>query len=365
MSSYPTRRIGDVDVSAIGFGAMGISAHYGATEPDEERFKVSLMFLAHSAISGEDLIGTTPQVLDAALDHGCTFWDTANVYGDSEELIGKWFKRTGKRDSIFLATKFGADGTKGPSGIDGSPEGAKASLERSLERLGVETIDLYYLHRPDSEVPIEVTIGAMAEFVKAGKVKYLGISECSASTLRRAHAVHPITALQVEYSAFTLDIEDPKIGLLRTARELGITIVAYAPIGRGLITGQYKSPDDFAEDDFRRLVPRCGLFLYSKEKFPNILKLADKLKEVGQRHDATAAQVALAWLLAQGNDIIPIPGTKRIKYLKENLDSVHVHLPPEDVQEIRRFVEKADWTVGDRYPPASMKSLYADTPELR
>ncbi|KAI6168573.1 NADP-dependent oxidoreductase domain-containing protein [Pisolithus thermaeus] len=341
MSSYPTRRIGDVDVSAIGFGAMGISAHYGATEPDEERFKV----------------------LDAALDHGCTFWDTANVYGDSEELIGKWFKRTGKRDSIFLATKFGADGTKGPSGIDGSPEGAKASLERSLERLGVETIDLYYLHRPDSEVPIEVTIGAMAEFVKAGKVKYLGISECSASTLRRAHAVHPITALQVEYSAFTLDIEDPKIGLLRTARELGITIVAYAPIGRGLITGQYKSPDDFAEDDFRRLVPRCGL--YSKEKFPNILKLADKLKEVGQRHDATAAQVALAWLLAQGNDIIPIPGTKRIKYLKENLDSVHVHLPPEDVQEIRRFVEKADWTVGDRYPPASMKSLYADTPELR
>ncbi|KAI6116130.1 NADP-dependent oxidoreductase domain-containing protein [Pisolithus sp. B1] len=338
MSSYPTRRIGDVDVSAIGFGAMGISAFYGPTEPDEERFKV----------------------LDAALDHGCTFWDTANVYRDSEELIGKWFKRTGKRDSIFLATKFGVDRTKGPFGIDGSPEGAKTSLKRSLERLGVETVDLYYLHRPDSEVPIEVTIGAMAEFVKAGKVKYLGISECSASTLRRAHAVHPITALQVEYSAFTLDIEDPKIGLLQTARELGITIVAYAPVGRGLITGQYKSPDDFAEDDFRRLVPR-----YSKENFPNILKLADKLKEIGHHHNATAAQVALAWLLAQGNDIIPIPGTKRIKYLKENLDSVHVHLSREDVQEIRRFVEKADWAVGDRYPSAAMKSLYADTPELK
>ncbi|KAI5996347.1 NADP-dependent oxidoreductase domain-containing protein [Pisolithus albus] len=334
--SYPTRKIGDADVSAVGFGAMGLSAYYGPTGPDEERLKV----------------------LDAAFEHGCTFWDTANVYGDSEDLIGKWFKRTGKRDSIFLATKFGVDRAK-PSGIDGSPEGAETSLKRSLERLGVETIDLYYLHRPDSEVPIEVTIGAMVEFVKAGKVKYLGISECSASTLRRAHAVHPIAALQVEYSAFTLDIEDPKIGLLQTARELGITIVAYSPVGRGLITGQYKSPKDFAEDDFRRLIPR-----YSEENFPNILKLADKLKEFGERHNATAAQVALAWLLAQGNDIIPIPGTKRIKYLKENLDSIHVHLSPAEVQEIRRFVEKADWTVGDRYPPASMKSLYGATPEL-
>ncbi|KAI6116129.1 NADP-dependent oxidoreductase domain-containing protein [Pisolithus sp. B1] len=303
--SYPTRKIGGVDVSAI----------------DEERFKV----------------------LDAALDQGCTFWDTANVYGDSEELLGKWFKRTGKHDSIFLATKFGVDFTKGPSGINGSPENANTSLKRSLELLVAllvvmeEWLTVPTTYSPDSDVLIEVTIGAMAEFVKlkAGKVKYLGLSECSASTLRRAHAVHPITALQVEYSAFTPDIEDPKIGLLQTARELDITIVAYSPVGRGLITGRYKSPDDFAEDDSRRLTPR-----FSREKFPNILKLADKLKEVGQRHNATAAQVALAWLLAQGNDI-PIQGTKRIKYLNKNLDSVHVNLSPEDVQ------------------------VFVDTPELR
>lgn len=336
-SSYPTRKIGSDNVSAIGFGAMGMSAFYGPTEPDEERFKV----------------------LDAAFNYGCTFWDTANIYGDSEELIGKWFKQTGKRGSIFLATKFGIDRSK-PFGVDGSPENAKTCLKRSLGRLGIETIDLYYLHRPDPKVPIELTIGAMAEFVKAGKVKYLGISECSADTLRRAHAVHPIAALQVEYSPFTLDIEDPKIGLLQTARELGIAIVAYSPIGRGLLTGQYKSPDDFAEDDYRRHIPR-----YSRENFPNILKLADKMKEIGQRHNATAAQVALAWLLAQGDDIIPIPGTKKIKYLKENLDGVHVHLSPEEVLEIRKFVEKADWIVGDRYPPADMKALYATTPELK
>ncbi|KAI6043906.1 NADP-dependent oxidoreductase domain-containing protein [Pisolithus marmoratus] len=334
---YPTRTIGDDNVSAIGFGAMGISAFYGPTEPDEERFKV----------------------LDAAFDYGCTFWDTANIYGDSEELLGKWFKHTGKRASIFLATKFGIDHSN-PLGVDGSPANAEACLKRSLGRLGVESIDLYYLHRPDPNVPIEVTIRAMAGFVKVGKVKYLGLSECSADTLRRAHAVHPIAALQVEYSPFTLDIEDPKIGLLQTARELGVTVVAYSPIGRGLITGQYKSPDDFAEDDYRRRIPR-----YSRENFPNILKLADKLKEIGQHHDATAAQVALAWLLAQGNDIIPIPGTKKIKYLKENLDSVHVHLSPEEIQEIRSFVEKADWIVGDRYPPADMKALYAATPALK
>ncbi|KAI6043904.1 NADP-dependent oxidoreductase domain-containing protein [Pisolithus marmoratus] len=335
--SHPTRKIGDTDVSAIGFGAVGLSAYYGPTESDEERFKV----------------------LDAAFDYGCTLWDTASAYGDNEELIGKWFKRTGKRDSIFLATKFGVDPSKGPFSINGTPEYAKDSLKMSLNRLGVETIDLYYLHRPDSDVPIELTIRAMAEFVKAGKVKYLGLSECSANTLRCAHAVHPIAALQVEYSTFTLDIEDPKIGLLQTARELGVTIVAYSPIGRGLITGQYKSPNDFAEGDFRQLIPR-----YSKENFPNILKLADKLNEFSQRQNITAAQVALAWLLAQGNDIVPIPGTTRIKNLKENLDSVHVHLSPEEIQEIRNFVEKADWAVGDRYPPGAMKELFGDTPEL-
>ncbi|KIJ58187.1 hypothetical protein HYDPIDRAFT_96218 [Hydnomerulius pinastri MD-312] len=333
--TYPTRKIGQHDVSAIGFGAMGISAFYGDIEPDEERFKV----------------------LDAALENGCTFWDTANIYGDSEELIGKWFKRTGKRNEIFLATKFGIVRDRPTShGVDGSAKNVEESFKTSLDRLGVESVDLYYLHRPDPEVPIEVTVGAMANLVKQGKVKYLGLSECSADTLRRACAVHKIDAVQVEYSPFTLDIEDPKIAVLKTARELGIKIIAYSPLGRGLITGQYKSPDDFDATDFRRLVPR-----YSKENFPNILKLADALKKVGEKYNATAGQVALAWLLAQGDDVIPIPGTKKIKYLKENLDAVKVTLSPESIQEVRNIAEKADWATGDRYPTSSMKLLFAET----
>ncbi|KIM65076.1 hypothetical protein SCLCIDRAFT_1212560 [Scleroderma citrinum Foug A] len=335
--SYPTRKIGDVDVSAIGFGAMGISTFYGPVEPDEERFKV----------------------LDAALQYGCNFWDTANVYGDSEELIGKWFKRTGRRDKIFLATKFGFDFSK-PNNADGTPENARACLKRSLERLGVETIDLYYLHRPDPTVPIEETVGAMAEFVKAGKVKYLGLSECSAATLRRAHAVHPIAAIQVEYAPFTLDIEEPKINVLETARDLGVKVVAYSPLGRGLLTGKYKSPDDLAESDLRRGIPR-----FSKENFPNILKLVDKLKEIGLRHNVTAGQVTLAWLLAQDNDIIPIPGTKKIEYVRENLNAVNLQLTTQEVQEIREFVGKADVAIGDRYPTEMMRMLFADTPELK
>ncbi|KIM70472.1 hypothetical protein SCLCIDRAFT_100706 [Scleroderma citrinum Foug A] len=327
--SYPTRKIGDADISAIGFGAMGISAFYGPVEPDEERFKV----------------------LDAALQYGCNFWDTANMYGDSEELIGKWFKRTGKRDKIFLATKFGVESSK-PNYADGTPENARACLKRSLERLGVETIDLYYLHRPDPTVPIEETVGAMAEFVKAGKVKYLGLSECSAATLRRA--------------PFTLDIEDPKINILETARELGIKVVAYSPLGRGLLTGKYESPDDFAEDDYRWVVPR-----FSKENFPDVLKLVDKLKEIGLRHNATAGQATLAWLLAQGEDIIPILGTKKIEasippsYLRENLDAVKVHLSTQEVGEIRESVGRADLAIGGRYPEELLKTMYADTPELK
>ncbi|EIW78482.1 Aldo keto reductase [Coniophora puteana RWD-64-598 SS2] len=331
--SFPTRKIGTDDVSAIGFGAMGISIGYGSIESDEERFKV----------------------LDAAHESGCTFWDTANVYGDSEDLIGKWFKRTGKRDDIFLATKFGITA----NGVDGSPEACQANFQRSLERLGVDKVDLFYLHRPDVNVPIEETVGAMATLVRAGKVKYLGLSECSADTLRRAHRVHPIAALQVEYSPFTLDIEG-ELRLLETARELGVKIIAYSPLGRGLITGQYKSPDDFEENDFRRIVPR-----YSRENFPNILKLADFLKLVGESYNATAGQVALAWLLAQGDDVIPIPGTKKIKYLRENLGAVNVKLSAESVQEVRKLAETADWAQGTRYPEAMMRSMYAETPELK
>ncbi|KAF8187577.1 NADP-dependent oxidoreductase domain-containing protein [Mycena galopus ATCC 62051] len=329
------RKIGNSTFSGIGFGAMGISSFYGAVESDEERFKV----------------------LDAAHAAGCTFWDTADVYGDSEELIGKWFKRTGKRADIFLCSKFGFLPTLG---IDGSPAYVKTATESSLKRLDVDCIDLYYLHRADLNTPIEHTVAAMAEFVKAGKVKYLGLSEVSAATLRRAHAVHPIAAVQVEYSPFTLDIEDPKIGLLATARELGVQVVAYSPLGRGLLTGQFKSPDDFGDDDFRKGIPR-----YSAENFPNILKLGNGLKSIGTKYGgATAGQVALAWLLAQGDDIITIPGTKKIKYLEENIAAGKLALSAEDLEAVRDVAAEADAGQGERYPAAMMSLMFADTPPL-
>ncbi|KAI0063908.1 Aldo/keto reductase [Artomyces pyxidatus] len=330
----PTRRIGDTDVTAIGYGAMGIAGFYGDPLPDEERLKI----------------------LDAVYEAGCTNWDTADMYMDSEDLIGKWFKRTGKRDEIFLATKFGIGSPSGKP-VDGSPEYVRQAFEKSVRRLGVEKVDLYYLHRPDVTVPIEVTVGAMAELVKEGRVKYLGLSEVSASTLRRAHAVHPISAIQVEYSPFTLDIEANAV--LQTARELGVAIIAYSPLGRGLLTGKYKGPEDFAEDDFRRMVPR-----YSKQNFPKILKLADDLETVGTRHGASSGQVTLAWLLAQGPDVIPIPGTRNVKYLKENLGALSVQLTSEDVQEVRRIAEEANNFEGARYPPGFQELLYADTPPL-
>ncbi|EIW78402.1 Aldo keto reductase [Coniophora puteana RWD-64-598 SS2] len=334
--SYPTRKIGTDDVSAIGFGSMGISAYYGAVESDEERFKV----------------------LDAAYERGCRFWDTANIYGDSEELIGKWFKRTGKRNDIFLSTKFGI--TKETArGVDGTPESVQRNFARSLQRLGVDKVELFILYRSDSEVPIEETVAEMATLVKAGKVKYLGLSECTANTLRRAHKVHPIAVVEVEYSPFTLDIEG-ELNLLKTARELGVKIIANCPLGRGLITGQYRSPDAFEADDIRRKISR-----YSSENFPNILKLADGLKKVGDAHNATAAQVALAWLLAQGDDIIPIPGTKKIKYLNENLDAVNVKLSAESIKEVRGYAEKTDHQNGLRYPEFLWIQMFVETPDLK
>ncbi|KAI0266187.1 Aldo/keto reductase [Gloeopeniophorella convolvens] len=304
-------------------------------------------------------IGNTDEgfkVLDAVFASGCTNWDTADVYGDSEVLIGKWFKRTGKRADVFLATKFGLTTDLG---VRGDPAYVREAVERSLNLLGVDQIDLYYFHRADKKVPIEHTVGAMAELVREGKVKYLGLSEVSADTLRRAHAVHPISALQVEYSPFTLDIEDEKIAVLKTARELGVAIVAYSPLGRGLITGQYKGPEDFESDDFRRAIPR-----YSKENFPRILELADGLARVGAARGATAGQVALAWLLAQGDDIIPIPGTRSIKRLEENLNAARVELTPEDVAEVRRIAQEADSIPGDRYPSGMINDLFTSTPAL-
>jgi len=316
---------------------MGLSAFYGPIENDEERFKV----------------------LDAAIEEGCTFWDTADVYGDSEDLVGKWFKKSGKRNQIFLATKFGF--TQPGYIINGKPEYVKSAAEKSLKRLGVETIDLYYLHRADKNTPIEKTVSAMAELVKEGKVRYLGLSEISSATLRRAHAVHPIAAVQVEYSPFSLDIEDEKIALLKTCRELGVTVIAYSPLGRGMLTGTYKSHDDIsnADDDWRKAIPRL-----SAQNFPNIMKLVEGLQGLGEKHHSTAGQVTLAWLLAQGDDIIPIPGTKRIKYLKENLGALNVKLTPAEVAEVREIANRADAAQGDRYPPGMQELLFADTPPL-
>ncbi|KAJ6602385.1 NADP-dependent oxidoreductase domain-containing protein [Mycena vulgaris] len=330
--SIPTRKIGQALVSEIGFGAMGISSFYGAVESDEERFKV----------------------LDAAYAGGCRHWDTAHIYGDSEELLGKWFKRTGKRSEIFLATKFGIT----PSGPRSDPEFVKEQVATSLSRLGVDYIDLYYQHRIDPKTPIEVTVGAMAELVKEGKVKYLGLSECSAKALRRAHAVHPISALQIEYSPFVLDIEDPKVALLKTARELGVTIVAYSPLGRGLLTGQYKSPDDFEKGDFRHTVPK-----YSAENFPKILDVVSRLKAVGEKHKATSGQVCLAWILAQGDDFVVIPGTKKIKYLQENMSAAAIKLSTEEIAAVRQIAEESE-IPGSRYNEARMAGLLLDSPEL-
>jgi aryl-alcohol dehydrogenase-like predicted oxidoreductase len=315
---------------------MGIAdSLYGYTESEEEQLKV----------------------LDDVYERGCTFWDSADVYSGSEELIGKWFKRTGKRNEIFLSTKFGATGDISRM-INGDPEYVKIACEKSRQRLGVEVIDLYYAHRADKTVPIERTVGAMAELVKEGKVRYIGLCEVSADTLRRAHAVHPIASLQMEYSPFTLDLEDETLGLLKACRELGVTVVAYSPLGRGLLTGKIRSRDDFGEGDFRADIPK-----FSKENFPHILKLADGLKALGEKHGATAGQVTLAWILAQGEDIIPIPGTKKIKYLEENLAAAHVKLTAEELKAVRELAAKTHAN-GPRYSPLMMETMFVNTPPL-
>ncbi|KIK60264.1 hypothetical protein GYMLUDRAFT_97303 [Collybiopsis luxurians FD-317 M1] len=337
MSVTALRKIGKDSVPAIGFGAMGISVAYGKVGTDEERFKV----------------------LDAAFEAGCTHWDTADVYGDSEDLIGKWFKRNGKRSSIFLATKFGLSFADGRIRARGDPEYIKQQFNNSLERLGTDYIDLYYVHRVDPLTPIETSIQVMADFVKDGKVKYLGMSECTANDLRRAHAVHPITALEVEYSPFALEIEDPKLALLKTARELNIKIIAYSPLGRGLLTGEIKSPDDFEPDDARHTFTK-----FSKENFPKILSIVDRIQEIGKKHSASAGQVVLSWILAQGEDFFVIPGTKKEKYLLENVGAAAVKLSQEEIDTIRKIAEEADQLPGDRFQPGWRDIAYTESPQL-
>ncbi len=312
--SLPTRALGPLSVSALGLGCMGMSFAYGT--PDR---------------------GEAVATLHRALDLGVTFLDTADMYGrgDNEELLATVL--ADRRDEVTLATKFGIlTGEDGyPSGVDGSPAYARRACDASLRRLGVDHIDLYYLHRPDPEVPIEDTVGAMAELVAAGKVRHLGLSESSAETIRRAAAVHPITAVQSEWSVFSRDIEQ---AVVPTCRELGIGLVPYSPLGRGLLTGAL--PAEFADDDFRRTLPR-----FQQENLERNLRTVGAVREIATAHSATPGQVALAWLLAQGDDIAPIPGTKRVRYLEENVGAVDVTLTAADLARL-----DALRPAGDRYP---------------
>jgi aryl-alcohol dehydrogenase-like predicted oxidoreductase len=314
-------------VSAIGLGCMGMSQSYG---PAEEQESVA--------------------TVHRALDLGVTFLDTADMYGPftNERLVGGAI--AGRRDEVVLATKFGNE--RRPDGswirVNGTPEYVRRACDASLERLGVDHVDLYYQHRVDKTVPVEDTWGAMAELVEAGKVRYLGISEAAPATIRRAHAVHPMSALQTEYSLFS---RDPEQGLLATVRELGIGFVAYSPLGRGFLSGQVKSPDDFAEDDFRRGHPR-----FEGENFARNLAVVEQVRQLAADKGVTPSQLAIAWVLAQGDDVVPIPGTKRRSYLEDNADAVDVRLTPEDLAAIEEVAPRGV-VAGDRYGPVQMANV--------
>lgn len=318
-------------LSAVGLGCMGMSYAYGPTDDVES-------------------IAT----LHRALDLGINFWDTADVYGagKNEELISKVL--VPNRNKIFIATKFGFRQKEVPPGFtgmpgtyfDGSPAYMRSAIDKSLQRLKIDTIDLYYAHRVDANVPVEEMVGAMAELVKQGKVRYLGLSEASAASIRKAHAVHPITALQSEYSLLT---RDPENEILPTIRELGITLVAYSPLARGLITTRFNNKSELAADDFRRTLPR-----FDEAHWDNNMKLVEGFATLAREKNCTPSQLALAWVLAQGDDIIPIPGTRRVKYLDENAASVDVALSAADLRGIEELLAKYP-DVGQRYSEGAMK----------
>ena len=314
-------------VSAMGLGCMGMSDFYGETDQEESL-----------------------STIRRALDLGVTFLDTADAYGPftNEELVGRGI--ADRRDEVVVATKFGnerrPDGTW--VGINGRPEYVRQSIDGSLRRLGVDHVDLYYQHRVDTEVPIEETWGAMGDLVEAGKARYLGISEAAPATIRRAHATHPVSAVQTEYSLFT---RDPEEAVLGTVRELGIGFVAYSPLGRGLLTGAIASTDDLAPDDFRRGAPR-----FSTDNFAANRAVVERVGSLAAAKGVTPAQLALAWVLAQGHDIVPIPGTKRRRYLEENVAAVAIELTEEDLASIEA-VAPPGVAAGSRYPEAQMERV--------
>jgi aryl-alcohol dehydrogenase-like predicted oxidoreductase len=322
------RRLGTqgLAVPALGLGCMGMSQSYGPADEQESR-----------------------ATIHRAIDLGMTFLDTADIYGPytNERLVGRAI--AGRRDEVVLATKFGNqrldDGTRV---VNGRPDYVRQACDASLERLGVDHIDLYYQHRVDRSVPVEDTWGALAELVEAGKVRYLGISEAAPDTVRRAHAVHPVTAGQYEWSLFSRDLEDE---LVPTLRELGIGVVAYSPLGRGFLSGRIASPDDFGEDDFRRNHPR-----FTGENFARNLELVGRVRDLAEREGATPSQLAIAWVLAQGDDVVPIPGTKRRRYLEENLGALEVELTPEDLAAIEEVTPRGS-VAGDRYNPQMMANV--------
>ncbi len=323
-----TRKLGQgLEVSELGLGCMGMSIAYGAADETES-------------------IAT----IHRAIELGVNFLDTAEMYGmgANEKLVGKAI--ADRRDRAIIATKFGIqyDPTTNNLAVNAKPETVQKSGEGSLKSLGVDYIDLYYLHRVDPNTPIEDTVGAMAELVQQGKVRYLGLSEASATTIRRAHAIHPISALQSEYSLWSRDPEDE---ILPTLRELKIGFVPYSPIGRGFLSGQITSPDDFAENDFRKTQPR-----FQGENFYKNLELVDRVKEIATEKKVTPGQLALAWLLAQGDDIVPIPGTKRRTYLEENVKAAEIVLTSKDLDRIDEVAPKNAFA-GDRYSASLMTSI--------